>query len=84
MQQLDMFGSAQAEVSIVPTPESIRARLVAVLDQLRSTDEMPWSPSEARGWSTVVPQMTNWLPETEAADVRNEFASLMAKFDQAA
>ena len=81
---MDMFGSAQAEVSIIPTPESIRARLVAVLDLLRSTEEMPWSPSEARGWSTVVPQMSNWLPETEAVAIRNEFASLMAKFDRAA
>lgn len=77
MTQLDMFGAAQAAVPTLPTADSVRPRLVEVLEQLRAASELPWTDAEARRWRVVFPQMTNWLPAEEGAHLRSEFSELL-------
>jgi len=45
---------------------------------------MPWPDRDARMWQIVFPQMTNWLPPDEAAQLRFAFAQEMQRLDQAA
>jgi hypothetical protein len=75
MNQFDLFAEPVAEVSTVPTVESVRRRLEAILAPLR-TDAGAVSPRDLARWRVVVPQMTNWLPADEAEVVRTEFAAL--------
>ena len=56
-----------------PKPEDIRRRLLGILRLLRESDEFPWSPAQFRSWHIVFPQMTNWLPEDEARELKTDF-----------
>ncbi|MCJ2068701.1 hypothetical protein MKK75_07780 [Methylobacterium sp. J-030] len=58
----------------MPTAESVRSRLEAVLDQLRSGRVSEWSEAECR--RVVVPQMRASLPEDERQTKRAEFQPL--------
>ena len=79
MSQLEMFSAAPAPLrSTVPTAESVRPRLEAVLDQLRAGRVADWSEAEYRRWCVVFPQMCAWLPEDEAQAKRAAFRELIA------
>ena len=65
----------------VPTVDAVRARLEAVLAQLRAAAEPPWSDKEAARWKLIVPQMADWLPPEEGESVRAEFAALIQRLD---
>lgn len=56
-------------------PDKIRAKLLKLLAELRAAESMPWDERALRLNRTVFPQMTNWLPEEEAAQLRFEFAA---------
>jgi hypothetical protein len=76
--QLSLFGSGydrlQAPQQIfTPDPETIRQRLNSLLSLVRESRVMPWSERDARMWQTVFPNMANWLPETEANQLRLAF-----------
>ena len=90
--QSDIFGYASAQGSLfgagndrlqevakstTPDPENIRRRLLALIEKARSSTSMPWSKQDARMWQTVFPNMANWLPETEAEQLRLEFRQEM-------
>jgi hypothetical protein len=77
MSQLELFAQPVSAVSTVPTVESVRARLEAVLAPLRSASELPWSAKETARWKLVVPQMADWLPPEERDAVRAEFEALI-------
>ena len=76
--QTSLFDCGQMEEeaprSYLPDPDDIRRRLVGVLGKARRADRMPWSARDARIWQTVFPQMSNWLPEEEAKQLRLAFA----------
>ena len=89
---VDLFGHGPAQGSLfghdddrlqvpvrryVPDPEKVRRRLKALLEKARSAEKMPWSERDARMWQTVFPNMANWLPADEAAQLRLEFAQEM-------
>jgi hypothetical protein len=95
----DLFGHAPAQGSLfgagedrlqapvrryLPDPEKVRQRLLALLDQARSADKMPWPERDARMWQIVFPNMANWLPEEEAAQLRLDFAREMERLQRAA
>ena len=77
-----LFGEGRMAPLIqasAPDPESIRCRLGRLLETLRTSQTMPLSDRDVRMWQTVVPNMTRWLPDDEAAAVRLAFASEMER-----
>ena len=79
--QPDLFGGTQTELfDAEPAPkvfrgdpDRVRARLEAILAQARAADAVPWDRNQLRVYRTIVPQMTLWLPEDEAAQWRLDF-----------
>lgn len=49
----------------------------------RAAKTLPWEPKQASLYRTIFPQMTNWLPDDEAAQLRFDFESEMARLDAA-
>jgi hypothetical protein len=45
---------------------------------------VPWEPTRAGLYRTIVPQMTLSLPDEEAAQWRLDFEAEMARLDEAA
>jgi len=97
-EDVDLFGHGPAQGSLfgdgndrlqvpvrryLPDPEKVRQRLTALLETARSAEKMPWSERDARMWQTVFPNMANWLPDHEAAQLRLEFAQEMKRLKQA-
>jgi hypothetical protein len=77
MDQLELFAPPARKQAEMPTADSVRPRLVAVLDQLRDGSASRWSNAELRRWSVVFPQMCEWLPEPERSLKRAEFLRLL-------
>ncbi len=80
--QADMFGAPPPQ-SYAPTVEQARSEILKVLDQARSATVMPWPREKVRYWKTVFPQMTNWLPAEEAAQLRFEFEEQIRRLEAA-
>jgi hypothetical protein len=89
--QLDLFGESQPDLLGMDAraavyradPDEVRAELLAVLAKVRSAQRLPWDARGALYWRTVFPQMTNWLPDAEAAQLRFEFESEIKRLDAA-
>lgn len=80
--QLDMFGAPPAQ-NYDPDPESVRAELNDILARARAAPSQPWDRRDMAFYRTVFPQMTNWLPEDEAAQLRFEFETELARLEAA-
>ena len=86
--QASLFGSGDDRMQapqrdVSPDPDSVRARLRAVLDKARTADSMPWSERDARMWQTVFPNMAAWLPDDEAEQLRLDFRREIERLSQA-
>ena len=89
--QLDLFGESQpalpggepTAVSYRADPDEVRAELLSVLAKVRAAQSFPWDARRTLYWRTVFPQMTNWLPEDEAARLRFEFEAEIKRLDAA-
>ena len=85
--QLDLFGQSQppasepAQTDYSPDPGEVRAELLDVLAQMRAADSFPWDARRTLFWRTVFPQMANWLPDEEAAQLRFEFAEEVRRLE---
>ena len=77
-----MFGSPPRQ-NYDPDPEDVRAELIEILAKARAAPEVPWPAKEASYWGTVFPQMANWLPADEAARLRLEFETELARLEAA-
>jgi hypothetical protein len=51
--------------------------------QARAAKSLPWDPRRTLYWRTVFPQMTNWLPDEEAAQLRFEFETEIQRLEAA-
>ncbi|HTX50102.1 MAG TPA: hypothetical protein VME40_12030 [Caulobacteraceae bacterium] len=76
--QLSFFGPGENQIqppaqNFTPDPDSIRSRLRLILQKAQRAQTMPWPEREARMWQTVFPQMTNWLPPSEAEQLQLDF-----------
>jgi hypothetical protein len=56
-----------------PDPDKVRARLHKILAEARAADAAPWGAARLSLYRTIVPQMTNFLPDEEGAQLRFEF-----------
>lgn len=65
--------------STLPDPAEVRARLRALIAKARAADASPWSDRDAAMWATVFPQMTCWLPEPEAIELRATFRAELSR-----
>ncbi len=89
--QLDLFGESQPEISGIgestavyrADPDEVRAELLRVLAKLRAAQSFPWDARRTLYWRTVFPQMTNWLPDAEAAQLRFEFETEIQRLEAA-
>jgi hypothetical protein len=91
--QDDLFGhtSSQGEMfkprpavsaPIRHTPDTIRARMQALLAQARAADAMPWTPREVRSHTVMFPEMAKWLPKAEGEQLLIEFENEMARLSR--
>jgi hypothetical protein len=89
--QLDLFGEVEPELRGVdqtaaiyrPDPDEVRAELLAVLAKVRSARTFPWDARRALYWRSVFPQMVNWPPDEEAAELRLAFETEIKRLDAA-
>ncbi len=64
-------------------PDEVRAELLQILAEARAAQRMPWAPDRVSLYRTIFPQMTNWLPEEEGAQLRFEFETELARLEAA-
>jgi len=86
--QLDMFGETDdmfpdQPVVYRPDPDKVRRRLERILAEARAAQSMPWDRSKKRLYQQIFPQMTNWLPEEEAAQYKFAFEEEIRRLEAA-
>jgi hypothetical protein len=89
--QGDLFGHDQQDdlFEDQPTPvyradpDEVRAELLKLLAEARAAQTMPWEPRRVTLYRTIFPQMTNWLPDDEGAQLRFEFETELARLEAA-
>ena len=88
--QISLFGDGEDRIphpkaqEYVPDIPRIRGRLLAVLETTRAAPAKPWPDKERRMWQTVFPNMSKWLPDDEADQLRFEFAAEIERLLKAA
>lgn len=82
--QPDLFaGTPQPAPSYLPDPAKVREKLFAVLAQARAAPEQAWRAADRSYYAVVFPQMCNWLPASEAVELRAAFAVELARLESA-
>jgi hypothetical protein len=77
------LGDKPASGAYQPNLDQIREDLRAMLDDARRvTAEAPWDERTYRYNKVVFPQMSRWLPDEEAAQLRFEFAREIERIEQ--
>jgi hypothetical protein len=64
-------------------PDSVRAELHKILAEARAAQKLPWEPRTVLLYRTIFPQMTNWLPHEEGAQLRFEFETEIKRLEAA-
>jgi len=80
--QADLFGGDPVP-AYRPDPEKVRARLHKILAEARAARTLPWAPGRVSLYRTIFPQMTNFLPEEEGAQLRFDFETELARLEAA-
>jgi len=80
--QPDLFGG-EAVPAYRPDPDKVRRRLYKILAEARAAEKLPWESSTVSLYRTIFPQMTNWLPDEEGAQLRFEFETELARLKAA-
>jgi hypothetical protein len=62
-------------------PDEVRQELHQMLAEARAAQTMPWDKNRVVLYRTIFPQMTNWLPEEEGAQLRFEFETELARLE---
>jgi hypothetical protein len=81
--QSDLFGEDTATPEYRADPDSVRAQLYKILAEGRAAQKLPWEPKKVLLYRTIFPQMTNWLPEEEGAQLRFEFETEIKRLEAA-
>jgi hypothetical protein len=64
-------------------PDKVRSRLQKILAEARAARYIPWEPTTVSLYRTIFPQMTQWLPEDEGAQLRFEFEAELVRLEAA-
>jgi len=81
-EQTELFGE-QPTPEYSPDPDSVRAELHKILAEARVAKKLPWEPTRVSLYRTIFPQMTNWLPADEGAQLRFQFETELARLEAA-
>lgn len=82
--QPDLFGNEPApQRSYLPDPAKVRIELLNILARAKAAPTTPWRSSDQDFYRLVFPQMTNWLPDDEAKQLRFEFEAELARLEAA-
>jgi hypothetical protein len=82
-EQSDLFGEDSPTPEYRPDPDSVRAELNKILAEARAAQKLPWEPRTVLLYRTIFPQMTNWLPDDEGAQLRFEFEEEIKRLEAA-
>jgi hypothetical protein len=82
-EQADLFGDDSPTPVYRADPDEVRQELHQILAQARAAQTMPWDAERVLLYRTIFPQMTNWLPEDEAVQLRFEFAAELVRLEAA-
>ncbi len=86
--QMDLFGADPepapfdedaVSVPVRADPDKVWVKLHAILSEVKTASSLPWGAEKVRYYRTVFPQMTNWLPDSEAAQLRFEFEAELVR-----
>jgi hypothetical protein len=81
--QAELFEPDAAPPTYRPDPDQVRVRLHRILTEARAAEKLPWDQDKLLVYRTIFPQMAGWLPEEEAAQLRFEFDTEMARLKAA-
>lgn len=81
--QAELFEPDASRPPYRPDPDKVRARLHRILADVRGAERLPWDRDKLLVYRTIFPQMTRWLPEEEAAQLRFEFDAEMMRLKAA-
>jgi hypothetical protein len=73
--QSSLFDEERAPILYRADPGKVRAKLHRIIAEARAASSLPWTAERAGYYRTMVPQMSLWLPEDEAGQLRFEFES---------
>jgi hypothetical protein len=82
-EQSDLFGEDAPTPEYRADPDSVRAELYKILAKARAAQKLPWEPKTVLLYRTIFPQMTNWLPDEEGAQLRFEFEAEIRRLEAA-
>jgi hypothetical protein len=82
-EQTDLFGEDSPTPEYRADPDMVRQELYRILAEARAAQTIPWDANRAKVYRTIFPQMTNWLPEEEGAQLRFEFEAELARLEAA-
>jgi len=81
--QTHLFGDDTPTPEYRADPEAVRAELHNILAEARAAERLPWEPKTVQLYRTIFPQMTNWLPDEEGAQLRFEFETEIKRLEAA-
>ena len=81
--QPDLFGAESVAPVYRPDPDKVRSRLHKILAEARAAERLPWEPTKVSLYRTIFPQMTNWRPDEEAAQLRFAFETELKRLEAA-
>jgi hypothetical protein len=82
-EQADLFGEDAPTPVYRADPDEVRAELYRILAEARAAERLPWEPTRVSLYRTIFPQMTNWLPDDEAAQLRFAFETELKRLEAA-
>ncbi len=89
-EQLDLFGEEpeasdenDTPVTFSADPDEVRRELNRLLEEARGSNVFPWEPRKVGLYRTIFPQMANWLPKDEAAQLCFAFEEEMKRLEAA-
>jgi len=81
--QAELFAPDAVPPAYRPDLDDVRARLHRILAEARAAEKLPWDQDRLLVLKTIFPHMAGWLPEDEAAQLRFEFDTEMARLKAA-
>jgi hypothetical protein len=79
----DLFDEDRPTPVFRADPDKVRRDLHKMLAEARAAQTMPWNAKDLLLYRTIFPQMTNWLPQEEAAQLRREFEAELVRLEAA-